>query len=276
MHAAQPPRTEASACRQVFGRSPDSSRSRRSSATSGLVGTSVQPGSLAGSSYADGVPGPRRSRSAAPAPTIGRVRAARTGVLGGTSLFLATGAHVLGGGSLPDVGVLLVAGMLLGLLAAVLTARRVRLPALLALLGVQQLALHELFGLAAAAPACTPTASAYAGHAGHAGHLGGADPFMSGCATAAGGMAAMPGTSAWAMTAAHVLAVLVTAWVLARGEAWLWRTVARVVAAAGLAVGKPSLPRSRGRRPVRRLVTTCRNAVWSAAAPRGPPLLLSH
>ena len=197
-------------------------------------------------------------------------------MLGGTSLLLATGAHVLGGGALPGVGVLLVAGMLLGLLAAVLTARRVRLPALLTLLGVQQLALHELFGLAAAAPTCTPTAYAYAAHAGHGGHLGGADPLVPGCAAAASGMAAMPETPAWVMTAAHVLAVLVTAWVLARGEAWLWRTVARVVAAAGLAVGKPALPRSRGRRPVCRVVTTCRNAVWSAAAPRGPPLLLSH
>jgi hypothetical protein len=211
------------------------------------------------------------------APTAGRVRVARASVLGGTSLLLATGAHVLGGGSLPGVGVLLVAGMLLGLLAAVLTARRVRLPALLALLGVQQLALHELFGLAAAAPACTPTASAYAAHGGHAAHLaGGADPLVSSCVGAAAGMATMSGAPAWVMTAAHVVAVLVTAWVLARGEAWLWRTVARVAAAAGLAVGRPALSSPRRRQPVGRVVTTCRNAVRSAAAPRGPPLVLSR
>ena len=79
------------------------------------------------------------------------------------------------------------------------------------------------------------------------------------------------------MTAAHVVAVLVTAWVLARGEAWLWRTVARVAAAAGLAVGHPSLPGS-----------TCASAGRPARHrpagppsgppphPRGPPLLLSR
>ena len=147
------------------------------------------------SSYADDVPGLRRSRRVGVGPDrpVGS-GSPGPGCSGATSLLLATGAHVLGGGSLPGVGVLLVAGMLLGLLAAVLTARRVRLPALLALLGVQQLALHELFGLAAAAPACTPTASAYAAH-------GGArrpprrrgDPLVSACVGAAGGMAAMPG-----------------------------------------------------------------------------------
>lgn len=229
------------------------------------------------------MPGLRTRRGPAPVPSTGRVRVARAGVLGGTSLLLATGAHVLGGGSLPGVGVLVVAGVLLGLLAAVLTARRVRLPALLALLGVQQLALHELFGLAAVAPMCTPTASApggqtaFGGHGGHGAHLVvGVDPLASSCAAATGGMATVPGAPAWAMTAAHVVAVLVTAWVLARGEAWLWRTVARVVAAAGLAVGRPSLPAPRRRQPVGRVVMTCRTAVWSAGAPRGPPLLLSR
>lgn len=78
------------------------------------------------------------------------------------------------------------------------------------------------------------------------------------------------------MTAAHVVAVLVTAWVLARGEAWLWRTVARVSAAAGLAVGHPMLSGPRRRRPVGPVVTTCRTAVRSAAAPRGPPVVLSR
>ena len=247
----------------------------RRTSTPGLVGTSGQPGSVAPSSYADDVPGRGRSCSAPRTPTTGRVRVARAGVLGGTSLVLATGAHVLGGGSLPGVGVLLVAGMLLGLLAAVLTARRVRLPALLALLGVQQLALHELFGLAAAAPTCTSTASTYAARGGHAAHLiGGADPLVSACAGAAGAMA-MPGAPAWVMPAAHVAALLVTAWVLACGEAWLWRTVARVAAAAGLAVGHPSLPAPQRGRPVAPPVE-CRTAVWSAAAPRGPPLLLSR
>ncbi|WP_204912662.1 hypothetical protein [Microlunatus spumicola] len=222
------------------------------------------------------MPGLRTLRGAAPVPTGGRVRVVRAAVLGGTSLMLATGAHVLGGGSLPGPGVLLVASVLLGLLAALLTARRLRLPLLVGLLGAEQLALHELFRLAGVARACAPGAlppSTYATHGTHAAHAAHAAVGSTVPTCAAGDMVMASGAPAWVMTALHVVAVLATAWLLARGEAWLWRTVQRVVIAAGLALGHPAPRGSGDGQPVGRVPAVCRAALRSAAAPRGPPLL---
>jgi len=194
-------------------------------------------------------------------------RVVRAGVLGTLSLLLATGAHVLGGGSLPGVGVLLVAAVPLGLLAALVTRRRCRFGWLAALLAVQQLGLHELFGLAGAARACTlgVRGAAAAPHAGHAGALDG----VTSCAPG-GGMDMTSGTPGWLMVVAHVAAVLATAWLLARGEAWLWRTVDRVAAAAGLAASHPTSPAGRDREPVGCDVRS-RRLAYAVAAPRGPP-----
>jgi hypothetical protein len=206
-----------------------------------------------------------------PAPTRGLVRLARAGIFGGSSLLLATGAHLLGGGSLPGAGVLLVAAVLLALLVAVLTARRCRFGVVVGVLAVQQLGLHELFGLAAAARTCALPVTG--SHALHVVGASGVEPSAS-CATGAGMAMAMTagGTPAWVMGAAHVVAVLATAWLLARGEAWLWRAVDRVVSAAGLAGSHPLSSTSRDRELVGRVAATCRSAVRSAAAPRGPPL----
>ena len=60
-------------------------------------------------------------------PARGAIRAIRVGLLGTTSMTLATTAHLMGGGPLPPVSILIVSGLLVGLVAVTATARRCRL-----------------------------------------------------------------------------------------------------------------------------------------------------
>ena len=189
--------------------------------------------------------------------TSGRARLLRASALGTASLLLASGAHLVGGGHLPGAGVLVVAAALLGLVAAVVTARRCRFGVLALLLAGQQALLHTLFTVAAGA------AHVQLGTAHHA-----ALPRGPGL-TAVPAMD-MPGPG-WSMWAAHAVATLATAWLLARGEAWLWRAAERVVVAAGLA------PTTHGRRTAAALpglaylLPHLDGPAWRLAGPRGPP-----
>jgi hypothetical protein len=194
------------------------------------------------------------------APVRGAVRLARVGVLGGGSLLLATLAHMTGGGELPAAWVLTVTGVLLGVVAVTLTARRCRFGLLLAALTVQQLLLHLLFD---SASRVVPGCHALTMPTGHAVH-----GVVQTCAMTTAMDPVLPG---WTMWAGHVLATVLTAALLARGETWLWRAADRVVAVATAAPGA---------RPARRLarVTSVRPSVRptrrarGAASPRGPPL----
>jgi hypothetical protein len=209
-------------------------------------------------------PPPRAAATPAPtatprrSPTQGAVRGVRAVVLGGASMLLAGTAHVVGDGDLPGLGVLTVLALFVGLVAAALTRRRCRLPLLLLVLGVEQLGLHLLLDTGAAT-ACLP--AAMPGHEGPPG-------CPSGLALPAA--AADDHALGWPMLTAHVLATLLTAWLLACGEAVLWRVVDRVGrAAATLAAHWPaSAPRPRPC-PVLVPVGTC--DAWEATAPRGPP-----
>jgi hypothetical protein len=164
------------------------------------------------------------------------IRALRVALLGGGSLLLATTAHLSGGGTLPGPGVLVVAAFVLGLVAVLLTRRRVRLPVLVAALVPQQALLHVLLDTAtASAGACTPVQAAH-----HA-------MTMLTCMPAHG---MGPMGYAWPMFVGHLVATLGTAWLLACGEAWCWRLVDRVARAAYAA------PAARLRRRRPRLVTT--------------------
>jgi hypothetical protein len=183
----------------------------------------------------------------------------RVGVLGGVSLGLAAVAHVVGGGRLPPPGVLSVAGLLLGLSAVTLTARRCRFRLLLPVLVIQQGLLHLLFEASA-----TSTACALGGGVGMV-HPGG----TLSCGPA-GAMASMS-TPSWAMWIGHVTATVVTAWFLARGEAWLWRAARQIVQAATAA---PTGGGTRGRAPLEPAAPTAglsSPAIVSPAAPRAPP-----
>lgn len=200
-------------------------------------------------------------------PKAGVVRLGRGAVLGAFSLLLATGAHLLGGGTLPGAGTLLVAAVLLGLVAAVVTARRCRFALLLALLGVEQLGLHALFSMASATQACTVTSAA--GPPGAGMTHGSAIGVVSAC-DAASGMH-MAGMSGWSMWAAHLAAVAATAWLLARGEAWLWRLAERVAVASGLRHGRRPTRTRRAAVPVHAQLAGYGGRFWADAAPRGPP-----
>ena len=77
--------------------------------------------------------------------------------------------------------------------------------------------------------------------------------------------------ASWQMIVAHAAATAVTAWMLARGEAWLWRTAEQAVRVAGT-----TLTRSVANDRTCQLVIPRQMVVWTApayavAAPRGPP-----
>jgi hypothetical protein len=150
-------------------------------------------------------------------------------------LALASGAHLAGGGELPAPAILLAVLALTALGSTTATRLRLGFPAMAALLGGGQLALHELFtafghpGAAAPAPATL-----------HTGHLTGADVL----APVVGHVHAAEGTSGPLMLAAHALATLGCALLLAKGEAALWALAAWLRPLAGLprAVAPDSVP----------------------------------
>lgn len=187
-------------------------------------------------------------------PLAGGRRLARAAGLGLATYGLAIGAHAVGGGHVPGwpAGVILTA--LLGVLAVAFTARRRRLPGLLAALVGSQAALHVLLSLLE-----TPSASCAMGAGGH--H---AVPVVCGPAAAASATMLMPSMP---MLVAHAGATLATAWVLARGEAWLWRVLRSVLR---LPVPAPRSPGMRFAVPgPAGLRSTAR---WVRPdAPRGPP-----
>jgi hypothetical protein len=163
--------------------------------------------------------------------------------------------------------VLVIAGLLLGLLAITLTARQLRLPVLLAVLGAQQLVLHHVFA-AASDVVVVGCADAHAGlHGAAAAAVPGCSPLGSGLT----GLAAQQtGSPSWPMLAAHAVATLLTAWLYARGEARLWALALRAIAAADVASG--DWPQSPGRPLLPVLATIVLAAACQAeAAPRGPP-----
>ena len=198
------------------------------------------------------------------APTRGLARLIRIGVLGGASMTLAAVAHVLGGGMLPTAGVLLVTGLLVGIGAVTLTTRRCRFGVLAPVLALQQALLHWVFTAAAAVPtSCVPASSGAAHHG---------SGLIAHCAATMHTMGAGFPMSGGAMWLTHGVAVVLTAWLLARGEAWLWRTAAAIVeaATATLTTG-PAVP---PRRPVwTASALALPPLAMSPAAPRGPPLV---
>lgn len=184
-------------------------------------------------------------------------RAVRVGTLGGASLILAVMAHLLGGGAQPSIGLLAVTAVVLGLIAVPLTARRCRTVPLLGVLSTEQLLLHWLFATATGHISCL----APGGAAHHA--------LTRMCLSSAADVMPM-GSTGWTMWLAHAAAVLVTGWVLARGEAWLWRTADRVLEAATAA------PQVRPGTQSPKVVVGYRlsplsTSSYPAASPRGPP-----
>lgn len=135
----------------------------------------------------------------------------RTGLIGSIIVALAAGGHLAGGGRLPEPAIVTALCAVAMIPVAILTRFRLSFPALAGLLGMGQLWLHWSFGaLSAGAPAAV-RARMVEGHPGHATAAVPPemlDPSMAGSAAGMGG----------AMFAAHAVATLCTALLLARGE----------------------------------------------------------
>ena len=179
---------------------------------------------------------------------------------------LALLAHVTAGGARPGWPVTLMLTLLLGVTGLALTHRRRRFGSLLAPLLAAQVGLHWVLSMTDVA---TPTGRLAAGCDGllvtghqHSGcSASAASTAAADLATATmggAGPAPLPmATLSPLMVVAHLLATVATAWLLARGEAWLWRAMDWLV---------PALVRRRRPRRVPRRVA----AGLAATAPPGP------
>ncbi|WP_455836661.1 hypothetical protein [Pseudarthrobacter siccitolerans] len=177
-------------------------------------------------------------------------------------LTLASGAHLAGGGQLPAPAILLAVLALTTLGSTTATRLRLGFPALAALLGGGQLALHEMFTAFGSPGAAAPGAASP-----HTAHLAGADLL----APAAGHLHSTDTASGPLMLAAHTLATLACALLLAKGEAALWALAAwlrplaalpRAVAVDAVSQAFVSFPTAAAPRPWRNLRQDSR---------RGPP-----
>ncbi len=140
----------------------------------------------------------------------------RTSLLGSIILSLAAGGHLAGGGELPAPAILAALCALTILPVAILTRVRLSLPALAGLLGAGQLCLHWAF---CALSGASTAAQLQPGHTGHV-SLAPAPETVSAIAST------HAAASDWQMLAAHTVATLGTALVLARGERALWALAA--------------------------------------------------
>ncbi|MEW1822542.1 hypothetical protein AB0323_17415 [Arthrobacter sp. NPDC080031] len=189
----------------------------------------------------------------------------RTALIGSIILGLAAGGHLAGGGNLPMPVILTALGALTILPVAVLTRIRLSLPVLAGLLGTGQLCLHWAFCALSGASAAAPL------QPGHAGHV----PLVPAPDTISAVASTHAAASDWQMLAAHLVATLGTALVLARGEQALWALAAWL---------RPlvQLPAPTAIQPLRTPAPCAAPAVRPCSLPglrlpsrRGPPALVS-
>lgn len=126
---------------------------------------------------------------------------------------LAAGAHVLGGGLLPSLGILAALGVAILVPIAALSGRRFSFPLLIALTGAGQVILHSCFTALSLPGQCLPAVAVGSRH-----H----EPV-----TCAGPSTAIPAHAvehpSALMVTAHLAAVLATALLLAKGDEALFR-----------------------------------------------------
>ena len=157
-------------------------------------------------------------------PATGWLRVVRAAVLGSVAFALALSAHVVAGGQAPSMTVCLVLTLACGEVSIGVTSGRLGLAAITTTLGVFQLALHYcLMWLASAGcVAASPVAVAPM-------HMHGGPAQILPCAPmAAGAMASTAHVSTVLMLAAHAIATVATAGVLAHGERVMWLLVSAV------------------------------------------------
>ncbi|MBT2515316.1 hypothetical protein [Arthrobacter sp. ISL-30] len=145
-------------------------------------------------------------------------QALRSAALATAIVSLAGGAHVLGGGTLPAPPILLAVVALTALGTTLATRIKLGLPAMATLLGGGQLLLHEAF---------TALGQAVPPAAGTTGHHSYSSRVVMAADVGASAHAHAPVTIAdAAMLAGHILATLLAAVVLAKGEQSLWQLAA--------------------------------------------------
>lgn len=143
----------------------------------------------------------------ATAPTSGTARWARGSTVGLTATGLALAGHAVAGGGTPPALRLAVLTVVAVLISVGLSGRRWNLGLLLAVLLTAQGAVHVAFGDLTNAAAARASTHLHPGGAVH-------------------GMVVDP--AGWHIVGAHLLAALLTALLLRRGEAWCWWLVAMV------------------------------------------------
>lgn len=141
-------------------------------------------------------------------------RMLRAAVVSAVVLVLSAGAHLGAGGTLPHPGVLAGLAALTMLSATVVAKRTLKLPALVAVLGGGQFALHHAFGLLSTS-ATTMVCASDSSHSGHSGHAALLTCTVQSAETHLHAPVAGAGVM---MFVAHAIATLATAILIARGE----------------------------------------------------------
>jgi len=182
-------------------------------------------------------------------PSRGATRLARAAALGVATLALAAGAHVAAGGGLPSMTILAILAAPVSVAAVALTGRRCGPVLLLSSMSISQVLLNKaLKALTVEVPDDM------------AGQVLDSPILAMGAQTVAGADGSVT------MTAAHVVATVVTALLLARAEQALWQLVCRLL---------PALPSERvvvGRRPLRTPTFFSVPALVPSVASGGPGL----
>lgn len=155
-------------------------------------------------------------------PRFGQLRYLRAAVFAAVIILVGTTAHVAGGGQLPTFMHGTVIFILVFWACVVLTRWRLPLPAVLAVLGAGEFALHEALMIAptGAAGSAVGPMSGVAHHA--MGGMGGMHAPMGGMHAPMAGMDAQL-THPVSMLAFHVIATALTALALSHGENAVWR-----------------------------------------------------
>lgn len=190
------------------------------------------------------------------------LRLPRAGAVALTVLTLAGGAHVAAGGQLPAPPILTALAAVVGLSAVLLAGRKMTAPRLVGYLGTSQLALHLAFSRLADAGTSGPTGQPHHGFATTA-----ASSVPAQTPAPYEHLAADAGST---MTLLHLAATLLTAILLARGEAALWALAAWLKPLHGISETGTIPPRFRVL-PAQPRTVPARAAVPGQVGVRGPP-----
>ncbi|MBT2595201.1 hypothetical protein [Arthrobacter sp. ISL-72] len=160
----------------------------------------------------------------------------RAAMVAGMIVTLGAAAHVVGGGELPALGIMLAVLALTGMAATAATRLKLTFPAMASLLGAGQLVLHEAFDAFSSPVGVSPAGGSPAwpgppgpGAAEALGHHPVTAPLAGITLDAAGAASHLHEfESSWAavMLAGHALATIACALLLTKGEDALWSLAA--------------------------------------------------